>query len=62
VKVVIAPYDPRVRPLEVDYPDLPEWTADLYHEITDEIMAVTDADPVKVSSSRPLSRSDRSIR
>jgi hypothetical protein len=54
IKVVIAPRDPRTRPLESGDADLPSWTDELYEEITGEILAVAGSDPVKVSSSRPL--------
>ena len=61
-KVVIAPHDPRTRPLEANDPDLPVWTDELYREISDEILAVSDAEPVQVSSNRSVLRSDRRIR
>lgn len=37
VKVVIAPHDPRVYPLEADSEALPEWTPELYALISREI-------------------------
>ncbi len=37
VKVVIAPHDPRVYPLNIDSDLLPEWTAELYDDISEEI-------------------------
>lgn len=41
VSVVIAPHDPRLYPLEADYEDLPEWTAELYALISGEIQALS---------------------
>lgn len=49
VKVVIAPHDPRVWPLESTAAGQPEWTRELYAMITDEILAVSR--PLRVSSS-----------
>lgn len=49
VKVVIAPHDPRVWPLEPTGTGQPEWTRELYAMITDEILAVSR--PLRVSSS-----------
>ncbi|MGR8935562.1 MAG: L,D-transpeptidase family protein [Gammaproteobacteria bacterium] len=43
VKVVIAPHDPRVYPLEADSQQLPEWTPELYSLISDEINALSPA-------------------
>jgi L,D-transpeptidase catalytic domain len=37
VKVVIAPHDPRVYPLNTDSDLLPEWTAELYDDVSHEI-------------------------
>jgi len=54
VKVVIAPHDPRKRPLEPHVNGLPEWTDELYAMISDEIQALSR--PVKVSNSGPLSQ------
>ncbi len=41
VKVVIAPHDPRIFPLEVDSEKLPEWTPELYSIISREIKALS---------------------
>lgn len=41
VKVVIAPHDPRDYPLETYSEQLPEWTAELYDDISDEINALS---------------------
>lgn len=49
VKVVIAPHDPRVYPLEAYSAELPEWTPDLYSNITREINALS---PVKSARTR----------
>jgi hypothetical protein len=63
VKVVIAPHDPRTTPLEADGANMPIWTEELYRELTDEILAITDAEPpVQVSSARPIPRAGRAIR
>lgn len=40
VKVVIAPHDPRLRPLESDLEELPAWTSELYSIISREIKAL----------------------
>jgi hypothetical protein len=41
VKVVIAPHDPRVYPLEASSEALPEWTPELYSIISREIEALS---------------------
>jgi hypothetical protein len=41
VKVIIAPYDPRISPLETDSEELPEWTPELYSLISREIKALS---------------------
>lgn len=41
VKVVIAPHDPRIYPLEADSEELPEWTPELYSLISREIKALS---------------------
>jgi hypothetical protein len=41
VKVVIAPHDPRIYPLEADSEELPEWTPELYSIISREIKALS---------------------
>ncbi|MGR9088272.1 MAG: L,D-transpeptidase family protein [Gammaproteobacteria bacterium] len=41
VKVVIAPHDPRIYPLEADSGELPDWTPELYSIITREINALS---------------------
>ena len=54
LRVIITPSDPRVAPLDASAPHLPDWTNDLYREITAEIFQVTAAKPpVKIASSRP---------
>lgn len=55
IKVVIAPHDPRVKPLNPNQPDLPDWTSDLYREISGQILALAPppSEPVRVSSNRP---------
>ena len=47
VKVLIAPRDPRVLPLDTDAEGLPEWTAELYDQISSEIQPLTP--PVSMS-------------
>ena len=55
IKVIIAPSDPRQRPLDSSLPSLPEWTPELYQRITREIFAVTQAKPpIKLAHSSPL--------
>jgi len=41
VKVVIAPHDPRLYPLEADSKRLPKWTSELYSIISREIKALS---------------------
>jgi hypothetical protein len=41
VKVVIAPHDPRVYPLEANAEELPQWTTELYAIISSEINALS---------------------
>lgn len=43
VKIVIAPHDPRVYPLEANSEELPEWTPQLYSIISREIKALSPA-------------------
>lgn len=70
IKVVIAPHDPRVAPLDPDQPGLPGWTDELYEEITGEILALshsgpakaTKHNPVKVSSNRPDPAANHKVR
>jgi hypothetical protein len=62
IKVIIAPHDPRNRPLDPDEPGLPSWTGELYQEISGQILALTNIEPVKVSSARPVPRTDRTLR
>ena len=45
IKVVIAPSDPRLRPLDTSHPSLPSWTPELYDRITREVFAITGAKP-----------------
>ena len=45
IKVVIAPSDPRLRPLDISHPSLPVWTPELYDQITREIFMITGAKP-----------------
>jgi hypothetical protein len=47
VKVVIAPRDPRVLPLDTEAEYLPGWTAELYDQIASEIKVLSP--PVSVS-------------
>jgi murein L,D-transpeptidase YafK len=49
VKVVIAPHDPRVKPLKADSEKLPAWTPELYATITREIESLSP----KLLSARP---------
>jgi murein L,D-transpeptidase YafK len=51
VKVVIAPRDPRISPLEADDDRLPEWAPELYGMISEEIQELSP--PVSVSNSTP---------
>lgn len=52
IRVIIAPSDPRLRPLDLTHPTLPHWTSDLYAEITREIFEVTRArPPIKLAHS-----------
>jgi hypothetical protein len=54
IKVIIAPSDPRQRPMDATLPDLPYWTSELYTQITREIFAVTQAKPpIKLAHSPP---------
>lgn len=62
IKVVIAPHDPRARPLNGEAPGLPSWTPELYEEIAGEISTLSKTAPVKVSSSRPVQPPDRALR
>jgi hypothetical protein len=48
IKIVIAPHDPKTRPLEPDARDLPVWTRDLYQAIAGEIDLLSA--PVRVSN------------
>jgi hypothetical protein len=60
IKVVIAPSDPRLRPLDTSHPSLPVWTPELYDRITREIFAITGGKPpIKLAhstASHPLYR------
>lgn len=62
ISVVIAPHDPRNRPLNAREPGLPSWTNELYDQIASEILALAGTDPVKVSSNRTEQRPDRKFR
>jgi hypothetical protein len=62
MKVVIAPHDPRKRPLDSKQPGLPSWTGELYEAIAGEILALAGPEPVKVSSNKPAARGDRAVR
>jgi len=56
VKVVIAPHDPRAYPLAAGSKALPAWVAELYSNISRELMALSDPArpaPVGLSVSRP---------
>jgi hypothetical protein len=57
--VVIAPHDPRTRPLDPSLPGLPSWTPELYERIAGEIAAF--APQVQVSGKLPA-RPDRRLR
>ncbi|MGZ8242634.1 L,D-transpeptidase family protein [Methylomagnum sp.] len=61
MKVVIAPHDPRKRPLDPKQPGLPSWAGELYAAVADEIMALPSPAPVKVSSSPSAPRGDRTV-
>lgn len=50
IKVVIAPHDPRLSPLDTEAGDLPEWTPELYESISHEIRALSPT--VSVSDNR----------
>jgi len=50
VKVVIAPHDPRLYPLEADSEELPVWTPELYSIISREIEALSPV--VKTAKTR----------
>lgn len=52
VKVIIAPRDPRVLPLDPNGYGLPSWTSELYKMISAEMEFFSDE--VRVSNSRPL--------
>lgn len=52
VKVIIAPRDPRVLPLDPDGYGLPSWTPDLYRTIAAEMEVFSDE--VRVSNNRPF--------
>ena len=55
IKVIIAPSDPRQRPMDTTHPSLPDWTPELYQQISREIFAVTHAKPpVKLAHSSAL--------
>jgi hypothetical protein len=57
VKVVIAPHDPRVYPLTTDSEQLPEWTSELYANISREIKALsTTAKPGRSTGSQAMLR------
>lgn len=62
MSVIIAPHDPRNRPLNAKEPGLPSWTGELYERIAGEIMALAGPEPVKVSSNRTESRPERKVR
>ena len=54
IKVVIAPSDPRLRPLDTTHHSLPYWTGELYDQVTREIFTITQAKPpVKLAHSHP---------
>lgn len=55
IKVIIAPSDPRQRPMDASLAHLPYWTSELYTRITREIFAITQAKPpIKLAHSSPL--------
>jgi len=41
VKVVIAPHDPRISPLETEFDNFPDWISELYWAISREIAALS---------------------
>lgn len=54
IRIIISPSDPRLRPLDTSHPSLPQWTTDLYAEITREIFSVTRAKPpIRLARSDP---------
>lgn len=59
VKVVIAPHDPRLAPLDADG-KMPFWTQDLYARISEEILAY--GKPAKLSAHRLPLRADSGVR
>lgn len=63
ISVIIAPHDPRVHPLNPNEPGLPDWTEELYKDITDEIVVRASSEkPVTVSSRRNDTSSEAKIR
>ncbi len=55
VKVVIAPHDPRIYPLEADSKALPQWTSALYSLISGEIKALSPEMKSTKTRTNPLS-------
>jgi hypothetical protein len=62
ISVVIAPHDPRSRPLDAKQPGLPSWTDELYDQIAGEILSLAGTEAVQVSSNRTEPRPDRKLR
>ncbi len=54
IKVVIAPRDPRVLPLDTEAEYLPYWTGELYDQIASEIQMLTP--PVSMSKNSTVSQ------
>lgn len=72
ISVVIAPHDPRTKPLNPNEPGLPSWTSELYEQIAGEFQTLSgpaaakgsnhSPGPVKVSSNHPEQRPDGKLR
>ncbi len=60
IRVVIAPHDPRVTPLDPNDGDLPEWTPELYAMIERAVYALQE--PVQVSFKGPYLPSRAMVR
>lgn len=58
MKVIIAPHDPRVRPLDPKAPGLPSWAPDLYAQIQEELAPFSEA----VKLTKAPTRTDRRLR
>lgn len=60
VKVIIAPRDPRILPLDPEGYGLPSWTPELYRMIAAEMAGFSDT--VRVSNNRPFSPASPPLR